>query len=234
MKMRSGVYLSAAAAALLFLGSRASAQVLWTFSDGTSDGWDTGGFSSPGGTPNTIDSIAGTNYIHVPIGGFQVDNFGTGGTNATVPQSAQLLATMNLAEATPTAWNLSFTYYINTADFTGASAASSYLQLGAFVNDGTGDYAQAGTLFSLNGTQVASGSVFTGTVTTTLAAAGLTVPTANLPQTFWRLGLIENGDQTNYFVDFTNISITPVPEPASICGLSAMGAMLLLRRRPTA
>ncbi|HXA44263.1 MAG TPA: PEP-CTERM sorting domain-containing protein, partial [Candidatus Angelobacter sp.] len=81
--------------------------------------------------------------------------------------------------------------------------------------------------------QLASGGVFQGSVTINLAAVGYAIPAAD---TFFRLGLIENGNGTGVSVDFTDISVSPVvavPEPASfgLCGLVLAGGTALLRRR---
>ena len=60
----------AAAVALLGLGAiQAQAQsVTFNFTDGTSDGWAAGGFSSSPALG--VVNISGNNYITVPIGGF--------------------------------------------------------------------------------------------------------------------------------------------------------------------
>lgn len=225
MRNRSGVYFSAALSALLLLVGRASAQsVTYTFSDGTSDGWDQGGFSDS--TPDTIDTISGTNYIHVPIGGFQVTNVATG--NPADPLYTAMLA----AAADPSLYDLSYQWYVNTADFTGATI-NSYLQLGTFVNGSDGAYDQDfGGIkeVQLSGAQLTSGQVFSGTVTINMAAAGLTLPPT---ETYWRLGFIENGDSgVPYVVDFTNISLSPVPEPATFgLGVLMLAGLALRRRR---
>jgi PEP-CTERM motif len=77
---------------------------------------------------------------------------------------------------------------------------------------------------------LASGQVFTGHVSVNMAAAGLTMETG---QTFFRLGLIENGSGTGVVVDFSNISVSPAPEPSTfaLIGLGAAATMLMLRRR---
>jgi hypothetical protein len=145
---------------------------------------------------------------------------------------------MFAATAAPSLYTLSYTYSINTAAFTGvASNGSSYFQIGTYINAGSGygeqDFPNSGKEVQLSGAQLLSGSVFTGTVTIPFTA--FSPPDSNV-ETFWRLGIIENGDVSNggYFADFTDITIAPVPEPASLCGMGAIGSLLLMRRRVTA
>jgi hypothetical protein len=211
----------AAAVAIVGLGAiQAQGQsVLYNFADNTSDGWANAGFSS---TPAaTVATIGTQNYIAIPLGGFQVANVAAG--------SGALFNAMAAAAANPAGYDISYDYYINTAGVTG----STYLQVGTFWNQGDGYYHQdygSPNELQLNGTQMASGNVFTGTVTINLAAVGF-APVAG--DTFYRLGLIANGDGSGVVVDFTNISIEPVPEPSSLAlaGLGAMGGLMLFRRR---
>jgi hypothetical protein len=208
-------------AALVVGATQAQSQsVLYNFADGTADGWANAGFSS---TPAaTVVNASGTNYIQVPLGGFQVANVSHGADG-----SAFYLA-MQAAAANPSGYDLSYNYYINTAGFTGAT----FLQVGTFVNTGSGYYAQDFTSpyeLQLNGTQLASGQVFQGTVTVNMAAAGFAMPAAD---TFFRLGFIENGSGTGVAVDFTDISISPVPEPGSFALLGlALPAWWIFRCR---
>jgi hypothetical protein len=220
----------AAAVALLGLGAlQAQAQsVNYNFSDGTSDGWSAGGFGDS--TALGVVNISGNNYISVPIGGFQVANVGTGNTSSALFQAMAAFA------QNPSGYVLSYDWFVNTSAFTGATV-NSYLQVGSFVNDGTGDYYQDfGSVkeVELSGAQLTSGNVFQGAVSVNMGAAGLLLPTPG--QTFYRLGLIENGDSgVPYAVEFSNISISPVavPEPASfgLCGLILAAGTTLLRRR---
>jgi hypothetical protein len=213
----------AAAVAILGLGAiQAQAQsVTYTFSDGTSDGWANAGFGS---SPTaTVQNIGGQNYIYLPLGGFQVGNDASGYTG----NLAGFNAAMSAALLNPSGYDISYNYYINTAAFTGAT----FLQVGTFLNAGSGYYAQdygSPNELQLNGTQLASGQVFQGTVTVplTVFAADASAATEN----FFRLGIIENGNGTGVGIDLTDISVAPaaVPEPSSIA-LMSMGAVGLLK-----
>jgi hypothetical protein len=209
---------------VFLLAARATAQsVTFNFSDGTSDGWSDSGFGS---TPlSTVTTISGSNYIVVPIGGFQVANVATGNT------SSALFQALAAAAANPAGYDLSYNWYVNTAAFTATS--NSFLQVGSFVNDGSGDYSQDfGSVkeVQLSAAQLTSGNVFQGQVSVNFAAAGLTLATPG--QTFYRLGFIENGDSgPAYAVDFTNISVSPVPEPATLGLLCCCVPALALRNR---
>jgi hypothetical protein len=223
--VRSRVCSLLAAATLAVLVGHASGQsVTYNFSDNTSDGWDQGGFSNTTALP--LDTIGGTNYIHVASGGFQVANRATG--NVADP----MFLAMQAAQITPATYDVSYDWLVNTAQFTANPATTpTFVQLGIFVNGGDGSYAQifgGATEPQLNGTQLASGQTFTGHVDQVLT--GL-MPAPSIPETFWRLGLIENSDNP-FFADLTNISIHPVvPEPATF----SLGAMVIaglsLRRR---
>ncbi len=116
----------AALVAVLGLGAiQAQAQsVLYNFSDGTSDGWSTGGFS--GGTAPTISNIGGINYIMLPLGGFQVGNVASGYAG----NLASFTSTMAAAAANPAGYTISYDYYVNTAGFTG----STFLQIGTLMS----------------------------------------------------------------------------------------------------
>ncbi len=132
------------------------------------------------------------------------------------------------AAANPIGYNISYDYYIDTAGFSGAT----FLQLGTFVNSGSGYYAQdfgATKEVELNGTQLASGQVFTGHVSFNMAAVGFAIPPAD---TFFRLGFIENGNGTGVGVYLSNISISPVPEPSSLALIGlGMAGLAMIRRR---
>ncbi|HXD00577.1 MAG TPA: PEP-CTERM sorting domain-containing protein [Verrucomicrobiae bacterium] len=215
----------AAAVAILGLGAIQSQgqSVVYNFPDTTGDGWSLGGFG--GGSTPTISSIGGVNYMFVPNGGFQVANVASG----YALNDPNFTPTMEAAAANPAGYDISYTYYVNTAAITGAT----FLQFGTFVNTGSGYYAQdygSPNELQLNGTQLASGQVFSGTITINMAAVGYAMPPAD---TFFRLGLIENGNGTGTGVYVTDISVTPTPEPAtlSLLGLGLAGAAFLRRRK---
>jgi hypothetical protein len=215
----------AAALALLVSASQAHSQIFYNFSDGTSDGWANSGF---GTTPAAaIQNIGGANYLNLPLGGFQVAN--TSSSDAANP--AVFNAVMAAAAANPAAYNISYNYYINTAGFVGTT----FLQVGTFVNSGSGYYAQdygSPNELQLSGAQTGSGQIFQGTVSINMAAVGFNIPAAD---TFFRLGLIENANGTGVAVDITDISVSPVPEPATLLLLGlAMPAMWMVRRRRSA
>ena len=216
-----------AVAALIFGAIQAHGQsVVYNFTDGTSDGWANSGFGVSPLSP--VVNIGGVNYISVPYplgGGFQVANVSHGA------DGSDFFNAMAAAAANPAGYNISYTYYLNTAGITGAT----FLQLGTFVNTGSGYYAQdfgAPNEVQFNGTQLASGQVFTGTVSFSLAAAGFAMPAG---ETFFRLGLIENSstNAVGLTVDFTGISVTPTPEPTSLAllGLAAPAFWMIRCRR---
>ena len=222
MKRIIGTSVGMAAVALVFGAIQAQSQsVNFDFSDGTADGWANSGF---GNSPlATVSNIGGQNYIFLPLGGFQVGNVGHGA------DGSDFYNAMQAAAANPAGYDISYNYYINTAAFTGAT----FLQIGTFVNTGSGYYAQdfgAVKEVELNGTQLASGQVFQGSITINMASVGFNMPPAD---TFFRLGLIENGNGTGTGVYFTDISVSPIPEPSTLAliGLGACAAMLVFRRR---
>jgi hypothetical protein len=146
----------AAAVSLFGLGviQTHAQSVTFNFTDGTSDGWANAGF---GASPlAAVQNIGGINYISVPLGGFQVANVASGYAG----NLSTFTATMAAAAANPAGYDISYNYYINTANFVGAT----YLQVGTFVNSGSGYYNQdygSPNELQLNGTQLASGAVGT-------------------------------------------------------------------------
>jgi hypothetical protein len=211
--------------ASLLLGAHlASAQsATFTFEDGTDQGWGDG-FGNDASKTFPIDNIAGSNRMRVVRdGGFQEAGRETG--NPADPMYQAMLA----ASAAEGAYQISYDYHIDTS--TWGAGAGTFLQLGTFVNTGSGYYAQNfGTPkeFELGQAQLASGQVFSGTVTQTFTEKGFDLP---LAQNFFRLGLIINGDGTSQVVHFDNVTVSPVPEPGSLALLSLALPCLARRRR---
>jgi hypothetical protein len=207
-------------AALLLGGTQASGQSFtFDFESGGDQGWGHK-FADDASETFPVVSIAGSNRLCVLRNGdFQEAERASG--NVSEP----FFLALSAAALNEAGYRLSYDWYIDTA----AGGQGNFLQLGTYVNAGNGYYAQdfPGVKdVELNGTQLASGQVFSGTVTETFAAKGYDLPTA---QTFLRLGLIINGDGAAN-VYFDNISITPVPEPATI-GLAGMAGLALLKLR---
>jgi hypothetical protein len=234
-------YTALTAAALLGLGAiQAQAQsVTFNFSDGTSDGFDAGGFGA--GAPLAVQNISGVNYIVVPTGGFQVANEASGNAGITPALNTAFNAAMNAALLNPSGYQFSYTWSVNTGEAgwqTGnAGAAATFAQLGLYVNTGGGYYSQDyggndANEVNLSGAQIATAQTFTGTITLPFTVFGAADANA-ATETFWRLGLIVNDNGTGD-AELTSISITPTatPEPASLA-LAGLGglSMLFLRRR---
>jgi hypothetical protein len=110
------------------------------------------------------------------------------------------------------------------------------LQLGTYINSNgpAPNYLQdfPGVKdVELNGVQLASGEVFSGTVTETVTAK-YGVPGANfIGTTFLRLGLIVNGDGSAATVYFDNIRVVPEPTALLLLGFAAPAVVALRRRR---
>jgi hypothetical protein len=226
LRFMKHLYSFAALAGLLFGVQAFGQSVVYNFSDGTSDGWASSGFS--GSPASSVSNILGNNYIFAPLGSsFQVANVSSGDPTSAFYQA------MQAAGANPSGYDISYNYYFDTSTF--GPTPPSFLQLGTFVNGGNGQYFQDFSTpneVQFNGSQLASGQVFQGTVTFNMGTAGFALnPTNN----FYRLGLIENGNNgasaSAIGVYLTDISITAVPEPSVLClfGLGATG--LWMRRR---
>jgi hypothetical protein len=214
-----------AALGILTLGvAQASAQSsIFTFEDNTDDGFGLK-FSNDASASFPIVSAGGSLRMQVArTGAFQEADHGEGATGSNF-YNAMLAASGNEA-----GYNISYDYYIDTSTF--GSGAGNFLQVGTYVNTGSGYYAQdfgAVKEVELSGTQLASGQVFQGHVSINMAAVGFDMPAG---ETFFRLGFILNGDGANQAVLFDNVAVTPVPEPASIALVGMALPALAIRRR---
>jgi hypothetical protein len=219
----------AAAAALFFGVSHArAASSNFDFEDGTDQGFGLK-FSNDASASFPIVTIGGSKRMEVSrTGAFQEADINSGAN--------PYLAAFNAATANPSGYVISYDWYIDTSLSPGNYG--SFLQLGTYINAGQGsfpyvqDFPGSGKDLELNGTQLSSGQVFSGTVTETLTAkyGALNADFLNAPSQ--RLGFIINGDGTQAKVYFDNVSIRPVPEPASLV-LFALGmpALWISRRR---
>jgi len=223
----SGIALVAA----ISLGARhaAAQMVTYDFQDGTDQGFGTG-FGNDGSASFPIVNIGGSLRMEV----MDTAAFQQAGRETGNPLDGQYI-TMLAASVDETLATLSYDWYIDTSLAPGAYG--SFLQLGTYVNTGSGYYAQnfpgAGKEVELNGAQLASGQLFQGTVSQTFAAKGFNIP---LGETFFRFGLISNGDGTNAKIYFDNIKISVVPEPASLAllgfgGIGLVGVAARLRQK---
>jgi hypothetical protein len=205
---------------------------VFDFEGGTDQGWGTG-FGDDASASFAIENVGGSNRMSVPRTAFQSAGHGDG--NGASP----FFLAMAAAGANEALYEISYDWYVDTS--VNPAGWGNFLQIGTFVNAGSGYYQQdfpAVKDVELNGAQLASGAVFSGTVTETFSAKGYNMP-PNLitvvPETFWRLGFILNGDGTGQNIHFDNIRVGPVvPEPASLAlaGLAA-GAVVMTRRRRT-
>jgi hypothetical protein len=216
---------TAAVAAVVVLGlsaSGASAQALFDFETGTDQGFGTG-FGNDASASFPIVNIGGSQRMEVvDTASFQQAGRETG--NPGDPQYVAMLA----ASADEANYTISYDWYIDTS--LAPATYGTFLQLGMYVNTGSGYYAQdfpAVKDVELNGAQLASGQVFQGTVTETFAAKGFDIP---LGETFFRFGFISNGDGTQAKVYYDNVRIVPEPAALALVGL-ALPALAMRRGR---
>lgn len=182
--------------------------VLYDFETGTDQGFGHK-FGDDASETFPIVNIGGSQRMQVLRNGdFQEADISTGNTSLPFYQ-AMLAASGNEA-----GYQISYDWYVDTSTF--GAGAGNYLQLATYVNTGTGYYAQnfgAVKEVEINGTQLASGGIFSGTVTQTFVAKGFDLPAG---ETFFRFGLIINGDGAAQTVYYDNISIGPVPNHTSL------------------
>jgi hypothetical protein len=214
-----------AIAALLFCSVQASAQTaVFDFEDGTDQGFGTG-FGNDASASFPIVNIGGSLRMEV------TDNasFQQAGRETSNPADPWYVA-LQAAAANESLATFSYDWYIDTSLAPGTNGT--FLQLGSYINSGSGYYAQnfpgAGKEVELNGAQLASGQIFSGTVSFTFTSVGYDIPAAD---TFFRPGVISNGDGTGVKIYYDNIRISVVPEPVSLALLALSVPALLVRRR---
>ena len=204
--------------------------VTFDFQDGTDQGFGHK-FSNDASEAFPIVNIGGSLWMGIlRDGDFQEADHSSG--------SNPFLAAMNAATANPSGYLISYDWHVDTSLSPGNYGT--FLQVGTYINAGQGtfpyvqDFPGSGKDVELNGTQLASGGVFSGTVTETLTAKYGALHSDFLGAPSHRLGFIINGDGSAATVYFDNISIAPIPEPTalSLLGLAAP-ALWLMRRGAT-
>jgi hypothetical protein len=220
--------LAAAIAVLSGLSQAHGQSVIFDFQDGTDQGFG-GGFGNDASMSFPIVNLGGSLRMQVQrTGAFQEAGRQNQGTDA-------FLAAMNAAVLNPSGYVISYDWYVDTSLSPGNYGT--FLQLGTYINSGSGAYTQdfpgTGKDVELNGTQLASGQVFSGTVTETLTQKYGTLDPGFLGQTFMRFGFIMNGNGADAKVYYDNVSVTPIPEPASLClwALTAPAFWMMRSRR---
>jgi len=226
--MKTPFTLATAVLALAFGAIQGQSQtVTFNFQDGTDQGFGAG-FGDDASKSFPIVNIGGSLRMGIlRTGAFQEAGRQNQGNDA-------FLGAMNAGTANPSGYVISYDWYVDTSLSPGNYGT--FLQIGTYINSGSGAYAQdfpaSGKDVELNGTQLASGQVFSGTVTETLTQKYGALDPGFLAQTFMRFGIIMNGDGSAATVYFDNISITPVPEPTTVSLLGlAVPALWMIRRR---
>jgi hypothetical protein len=225
--MKNRLVLAASVALVLSAIQARSQSITFNFEDLTDQGFGHK-FSNDASETFPIVSIGGSLRMAVLRNGdFQeADRGGSGDAFFTA---------MNAAMLNPSSYNLSYDWYVDTT----GGGHGTFLQLGTYINSGIGTYVQdfpgTGKDVELNGTQLASGGVFSGTVSETITQKYGVLDPGFQGQSFLRFGLIMNGDGALATVYYDNITLTPVPEPASLSllALSAPALWMIRRRRST-
>lgn len=216
-------------AALLCCGAAAdAASVVFDFEDGTDQGFGHKFGSGDASEDFPIVDVGGSKRMQVlRSGDFQEADQSTGNT------SSDFFMAMDAALNNPSGYVMSYDWYVDTS----AGNQGTFLQLGTYINSGGGSYTQdfpgTGKDVELNGTQLASGGVFSGTVAETFTQKYGAIGAGFLGQTFLRMGLIINGDGA-VNVHFDNVSVRPVPEPTTTAvAATALSALACcVRRKP--
>ncbi len=216
------------------------ADMIFDFENGTDEGF--GRKFTNDGTSETfpIFNIGGSKRMQVLRDG----DFQEAERVTFNPSDSQYVA-MSAASTDEANYVLSYDWYVDTSQF--GTGAGTFLQLGTYVNTGNGYYAQdfpgSGKDVELNSTQLGSGGVYSGTVTETFSQKGFDLPDG---QTFFRFGLILNGDGANQSVYYDNISIrsalapptAATPEPGTWAmmgiGLGFLGFIGRRKKKATA
>jgi hypothetical protein len=216
--------------ALVLYGARAfGSSITFDFEDGTDQGFGTG-FGNDASKSFPIVNIGGSNRMETTLGGFQVA--GRVSTSTADP----LFVAMDKAANNPTVSTVSYDWYVDTS--LDPAGVGTFLQLGTYINSFGGAYNQdfpnVNKEVELNGTQLASGQVFSGHFSGTFNPMyGNPFPAGYTGQGGLRFGLILNGNGSDIKVYFDNITINGVPEPASLAlaGMAIPALVMVARRR---